>query len=362
MGFCTTRSMATALVTAAALALTACGSEPGTFDPAATSSDVNAMTGAFESPVIQSFAAAAGSVDAVTAARAGFTVGQLQSATSRSRDAARYISRVRSVLGTPAAGLSASSASIPPEALGKTFVYNTAEDRYVASDRAGAPGDGVRLVLYAVNPVTGQIAEPLNEIGYADVVVDEGSSSLSAQVTVVSGGITYLDYEVEVSGSGSGGRILVDGFITNGVDRADFRLDNTVAFSGDMSGQFTLDYSIEVPSRDLSFDFDMTIEGDGVTGDGTITLSLELSGPNGRVDLAGNYSTAAAGTLDVDVNGDDFASINITAESTTETTIEIVGANGNALTEAEREALENIFDAFEDGFDVFEDLLRPIGM
>lgn len=359
MGFCMTRPMAGLVV--AALALTACGSEPGTFDPAATSSDVNAMTAAFESPVIQSFALAAGSVDAVAAARAGFTLGQLETATSRSRDAARYISRVRGVLGSPAQGLSASSASIPPEALGKTFIYSTTEDRYVASDRTGAPGDGVRFVLYAVNPITGQIVEPLNEIGYADVVVEEGSSSASAQVTVVSGGTTYLDYEVELSGSGSGGRILVDGFVTNGTDRADFRLDNTVVFSGDMSGQFTLDYAIEVPSRDLSFEFDMTIEGDGLTGDGTITLALELSGPNGRVDLAGTYSTATAGTLDVDVNGEDFATINITAESTTETSIEVVGANGNALTDAEREALENIFDAFEDGFDVFEDLLRPIG-
>ena len=356
------RSVGKGLVAASVLAISACGSEPGTFDPAATSADVNAMTAAFESPVIQSFAVAAGSVDAVTAARAGFTLGQLQSATSRSRDAARYISRVRSVLGTPSGGMSASSTAIPPEALGKTFTYDTVEDRYVASDRTGAPGNGVRFVLYAVNPITGQIAEPLNEIGYADVVVDEGSTSISAGVEVVSGGVTYLDYEVEVSGSGSGGRILVDGFITNGIDRADFRLDNTVVFSGDMSGQFALDYSIEVPSRDLSFEFDMTIEGDGLTGEGTITLGLELSGPNGRVDLAGTYSTTAPSTLDVDVNGDDFATINITAESTTETSIEIVGANGNALTEAEREALANIFDAFEDGFDVFEDLLRPIGM
>ena len=349
------------LVAACAIAMVGCGSEPSTFDPAATSADVSAMTAAFESPVIQSFAAASASMDAVSGARATFTLGQLETASSRSRDAARYISRVRSVLGTQSAGLSASSAAIPPEALGKTFIYSTADGHYVASDRAGAPSDGVRFVLYAVNPVTGAIAEPLNEIGYADVVVDEGSTSLSAKVTVVSGGTTYLDYEVEVSGSGTGGRVLVDGFITNGVDRADFRLDNTVVFDGEMSGQFTLDYSIDVPSRDLSFEFDMTIAGDGATGEGTITLALELSGPNGRVDLAGTYSTTAASTLDVDVNGDDFATINITAESTTESTIEVVGANGNALTDAEREALENIFDAFEDGFDVFEELLRPIG-
>jgi len=59
------------------------------------------------------------------------------------------------------------------------------------------------------------------------------------------------------------------------------------------------------------------------------------------------------------VNGEDFATIQVTTTPTT-TTIEILGAGGNALTEQEREALENIFEAFEEAFDVVDDLLRPV--
>jgi hypothetical protein len=355
------RGSAAALV---ALGVAACDSNmPETFNAEATSGDVNAMTGIFAAPVFASFAAASGDVDVVTGAGASASIAQLRSgADGRQVDAARYAGRLRAILPAeaPSAGFSASSADIPPDALGKTYVYDPATDTYVASDIPGAPANGVRFLLYAVDPVTHQVAEPLNQLGYADVIDQSGSDNRAARIIVVSGSTTYLDYGVEASGTATGGRVLVDGFVTDGTTRADFRLDNRIVMTSLSSGQATLDYAIEVPTRDLEFGFDLTVSLDAEAESAALALGLDLSGPNGHVNLSGDYTTlGGSGSLDVDVNGEDFATIQVTTTPTT-TTIEILGAGGNALTEQERQALENIFEAFEEAFDVVDDLLRPV--
>jgi hypothetical protein len=361
MAFCTNRIRSAALL--CALALAACESSmPETFNAEATSGDVSTMNGIFAAPVFQSFAYASGDVDLATGAGASASLAQLRSGASGSRvDAVGYADRLRSVLPSEApSGFSASSADIPPEALGKTFVFDAETGGYVVSDRPGAPANGVRFVLYAIDPVTHAIVEPLDEIGYVDVIDQSGSNNRSARILVVCGSTTYLDYEVNASGTASSGNVLVEGFVTNGTTRGDFRLDNRIVMTGPTSGQLTLDYGIEVPSRDLSFEFEMTLSLDGASEGGAITLSLELSGPNGHVNLAGSFSTlGSTGSLDVDVNGEDFATITVTNTPTT-SAIEIVGADGAALTDGDREALENIFSAFEEAFEVVDDLLRPV--
>ena len=365
MAFCMDRIRRGSAAALVALGLAACDSNmPETFNAEATSGDVNAMTGIFAAPVFESFAAVSGDVDEVTGAGASASIAQLRSgADGRRIDAARYAGRLRAILpaDAPAAnGFSASSADIPPDALGKTYAYDTATDTYVASDIPGAPANGVRFLLYAVDPVTHQVAEPLNQLGYVDVIDQSGSNNRAARIIVVSGSTTYLDYGVEASGTATGGRVLVDGFVTDGASRADFRLDNRIVMTSLSSGQATLDYAIEVPSRDLEFGFDLTVSLDGEAESAALTLGLELSGPNGHVNLSGDFTTlGGAGSLDVDVNGEDFATIQVTTTPTT-TTIEILGAGGNALTDQERQALENIFGAFEDAFEVVDDLLRPV--
>lgn len=360
MGFCKTLSRGAVAI--AALGLVACDSNmPTTFDPAATAADVNAMNGVFEAPISQSFAFASASMDDATGSAAAASVGLVRSGMSpRAQDGARYVARLRSLLAPePTVAFSASSAGIPPEAQGKTFVYSTTEGRYVVSAEPGAPSDGVRFVLYAVDPVTQAIVEPLNEIGYADITENEGNSSYEARVIVVSGSTTYLDYEVNMSATSSGGEIDVQGFVSDGSERANFNVETRIDITDLFAGESSLNYSIDVPSRSLSFDADMTVAVNGDTGNTDVTLELTFNGPNGRVDLAGAYAAEAAGpvagTVAVEVNGNPFATINVT-----ETTLEIVGRDGAALTAAERDALERIFDAVEDGFDILDRLLRPV--
>ncbi len=62
------------------------------------------------------------------------------------------------------------------------------------TDRTGAPANGVRFLIYAVNPITFVPVEPLQEVGYVQLTDLSGSSTQAARVIVVSGETTYLDY------------------------------------------------------------------------------------------------------------------------------------------------------------------------
>src|SRR5438874_1300229 len=57
----------------------------------------------------------------------------------------------------------------PPGVIGKTFVWDATLGSYRPSNRRGAPPNGVRLVLYAIDPRTQLPSSPLTEIGYADL-------------------------------------------------------------------------------------------------------------------------------------------------------------------------------------------------
>ena len=67
-------------------------------------------------------------------------------------------------------------------------------------------------------------------------------------------------------------------------------------------------------------------------------------------------ATDATGSFTVRVNGDLFATITTDGDGTST----ITGAEGNALTEEEMQALRAVFDMFANGFDFFEDLTDPI--
>ena len=114
---------------------------------------------------------------------------------------------------------------IPEEYAGVTFVYDVETDGYVGSELTGAPANGVRFILYAVNPVTGTPVEPLVEVGYADFTVTETASSGTVHVIVVSGGVTYRDYAVTAAGGVSSLTVTIDGYAAGAPFLADAELN-----------------------------------------------------------------------------------------------------------------------------------------
>lgn len=322
------------------------------FDPAGTSSDVAAIGESFEAPALESYAVASTQIGSIlggsfatavraipTAAVAGDKAGALRYAASLARSYAP---------GTERPSLSA--ASIPAEYLGTTFVWDAETDTYVESDLGGAPSNGVRFLLYAINPATQQPVEPVVEVGYVDLTSTQTQTSFTAHATVVSGGVTYLDYTLVVSASSqTSGAISISGYATNGTDRVNFDLE--MRLSGD---EFTLDFQLVVPTRG---GFMMEIEAtstDFESENATFTLDMTARGDHGTVRIQGTGDGTEA-SYNVTVNGDLFATI-----AETSTTLTILGADGGALDEDERDALEAIWAVFAGGLLVFFQLSSPL--
>ena len=80
---------------------------------------------------------------------------------------------------------------------GVTFVLTPSGDGYVPdATRTGAPVDGVRFVLYAVDGTGGTPEIPLREIGYAEVNGLSGFPAATLAVDWVIGGVTSVAYRV----------------------------------------------------------------------------------------------------------------------------------------------------------------------
>jgi hypothetical protein len=330
------------------------------FDPAGTSSDMSAIGASFESPALLSFAAASPEISATTGGTAAMALRAaptLALVTGGKSGASAYAAALARSYAAPT-GPSLATSGIPAELLGVTFVYDTAQDHYVPSDLTGAPSNGVRFLLYAVNPVTGFPIEPLVEVGYVDLVTTETSTSGSANVVVVSGGVTYLDYTAQYTGQATSTtttiNVGVSGYVTNGDDRVNFDLDTRLTSTS--SGiDLGLDYVLTVPTRGgFRIDLESTITG-AFSGSPSSTLDLTARGPHGTVNISGN-ATDVAGTFQVRVNGDLFATIEVTAGADPVFT----GADGQPLSGAELEALRDVFELFNGGLGFFESLLDPL--
>jgi hypothetical protein len=339
--------------------LSGCGSESAPtvpFDPAGTSADLEAVNTAFASPAFTEFAAlslmfdaALGGAPLVSSSAAAIdlrgagTAKTLQSAAARSAERIARMAPLRR-----RESISASIASIPAEYVGKTFVWNGTA--YEVSALTGAPAGGVRFLLYAVDPVTGLPATPLNQTGYVDLVDMSSGTTSAARVIVVSGTTTYVDYRVNVTATATSARVTVLGFITDGTTEATFNLRSVLTGNG-----LTLTESIDVPERDLSIDLSLTANGT-TPETSNIGITLDMRGQNGWARLTGTF-TATGGTLNVAINGTSFATITSTAGAEPS----IVGADGQPLAPEEFEALQRLFEFTGGAFLAFDQLVAPVG-
>jgi len=341
---------------ALALALAACGKDSSgpEFNPSGTSADMTAAEDAFTSSQMSSFAAVGADISTVLGGSAVHVSAiAVRGAPYGAAASARYARQLASLVPHRGA-LQAMTASIPSGIVGKTFVWDSASDTYVASDLTGAPGDGVRFTLYALDPVSFRPAEPLMDVGYVDLVDHSTASALDVQVKVVDGGTTYLQYAVTVHSSATGGVVELNGFASNGSTLATFDLTSTVN-ENTGSPVIALDYHLGVPSRHLALDWSATLSNLSDT-QVVATVDFAVSGPNGNVHLVGTIGTDG-GTLTVKVNGSVFATMTVVPGSDPV----ITGADGATLTAEEQQSLGSIFSFYEGSQFVFTGLLVPVG-
>jgi hypothetical protein len=239
---------------------------------------------------------------------------------------------------------------IPEEYRGLTLTYHPEEGYFVDETRDEAPDNGVRFILYAVNPVTHQITEPLTEIGYADITDESTETVASIGLAVVSDGVTYLDYSVTVSGTIVNPTFTIDGFLTDGVDQVDFTL--THAYAVNIAGiTINIDYEIDV--NDFSMDVSLEIVG-GDDQEPTVAVDIAFSDGSNTVTIAGSLQDRA-GVLEV--HGNDVLFATITIDSTTVT---VTNAEGEPLTDQEILTLKELIEIIDEAEDIFEDLLKPV--
>ncbi len=206
-------------------------------DPRGLSTDIQSVSGVLQSAVLQSFGlvdSAAGS-PAKVATPAGALLRTAPFTTLRATgqpytDAPRRLQGLRLAAGALGSGINASV--IPPQYLGQTFVWDTATHRYIVGPDAG-PSTGVRIILYAIDPFTGHVAEPSNAVGFVDLLDQSTTNPDVNKLHVIvkdgtpasPGPITYADYTVTGSVTGSPATAFsaaAVGFVSDGTHTLSF--------------------------------------------------------------------------------------------------------------------------------------------
>jgi hypothetical protein len=348
------------------MSLAGCGGEStpdAPFNPTGTTADLQAMNETFASPTFASFStfslmfdAALGGAPIIATSTAALDIRGKTPQGIRAA-AVRTAQRLAATL-RPNPGISASTsvhsgqalAAVPPEVAGKTFEYDVTTGSYAATTRAGAPTNGVRFIIYAVDPVSYMPVEPLTETGYVDLTDLSAGSTQAARVVVVSSGITYVDYTITSSSTSTSGRVSVIGMVTDGAIQATVNLSSTVTYTGGLS----LTYSLDLPQRDVSID--LTVSASNISQpDGTIVINLAMRGPNGTVSMTGQFAETS-GTVNVRINGSAFATVTTDGVTTT-----ITRTDGTPLADEEYTALQGVFDIQASAFTSFDQMLAPVG-
>lgn len=348
------------LTAAAAVALiaTACGSDgptyPTVFEPDVLASDVQSAASALDAPAAQSFVASSYAIDDALFGMEGGTF--LMAPALMLGDEAAGPSRVATRV-LRAAELRTADA-IPAAALGKTFTWDADLGAYTMSDQTGAPANGVRFHLYLMDEAFGSPVLPLVQTGYADLTRTVTNDRATARVQVYTGTVNpskVIDYSATISGSVTTPTVSVIGFAKNAADSLGFILTTSVSAA---SETVNVDWRTALPSRGLSSRLVQSFSF--VDENFTFSMNAFVQSASGRVDLIGTINVTQVSTLQVRVNGRQFATLTFDPNAQTPPTF--LNASGQPLSAEEEAALEQIFEWFSDSFEIYGVLLSPVSV
>lgn len=337
------RFRASAAIAAVAFALSACGdgeSLPTTLDTAATNADVSAMQAVFETPQLESFSTVGYQIDM---ALGGFNGAIVRAPVAMLREGPERPLQVHRERLVEIASAGDDAAAIPVTALGKTYVWSTASSEYVVSARTGAPGNGVRFILYQIDEMEYAPAVPLVEVGYVDITQGSNTATVAAFTTT---NAKVMEYTARIGGTSFAPSLSLKGFAGTGASLINFELGFAVSLS---SSTVTTTWRTEMPSRGISSRVQLAM------GESSITIGALMRAGNRKVEMGGSIGENG-GTITVRVGGKVFARININGFDG----VSITNATGGPLTPAEEETLENILAWFEVAFGAPDALLTPI--
>ena len=341
--------------------LSGCGSATNATlsDPAATSAQVAALDSAFDAPALGSFQAMGSSITpappiAQMAARA-IRVVRVQSGGNYANLAAMSKTIRQFVPAFAAISQSAIFGSLD----GSVYTWNTSSNAYQQTATTGGPSNGVRFILYAIDPLTGVPSSPLTQVGYVDLM-DESTGSaaiLHVKVNNTGGTVTYLDYTFTGSGSSTNFSASVSGTVSNGLSGGS---NKTLSFNVSISGgssSVTLSSTYTLNNPAVTVSESMTIADNGTTT--TLTVNFTFSRTGEAVNAQGTIALNDAdgsGTVNVTfkVNGGTYATLtgDVNAPS-------LARSGGGQLSGAEQDALGHLFIAAADISEKTGEIFNP---
>jgi hypothetical protein len=321
--------------------LAACSdsTSPKDFNPTTTQEKADAVLAAFDgNPVLKSLAVLGPAIQ-LSVAQPALAAAPFDPTASPTTLPAH----LRALANQPSFGATASLALFPSDLLGRTLVYDSASTRYqVDSTRTDAPSAGVRIVLYAVDPVAGKVVFPLNEIGYLDLTDVSTPSADAVRIKAVIGSTTYLDYTASATRATSSFGVSATGFLSNGTDQVDFDLSVTVALNS-----ISIDYQLSSGSNAVG----LVAQLGPTDNDLDATVTIEGGGDTVILEVTTDASTLSG---QITYNGDQAVVIGGTPDNPTFTR-----PDGTPLTQAEITSLNAIGNIIEVLFDAFDNLLGP---
>lgn len=362
------RMQAVALGTVLALSVACEDQGPGSLsDPAAMSAELEGVDSAFGGPAFQSY----GEVSSLIAPVAGGALRHaaviVAGSTPTLRNEPAYLQGTTRAnawrqLVPHMAELSAGPI-IPDPVLGTTFEWDTAGNAYAATARTGAPANGVRFILYAVNSITHQPIEPVTEVGFVDLMDESTPTALRLHIQVkgVGGTPTYLDYTAAIVANATSFTATVNGDLSNGLAGAALKtLDFNLSFQVTQTAVTeSASYDLNNPSVSVDVYLRLTASQSAIT----VTVDLRFARPGELVRLLATATLAAvnnelvvSGTITVTVNGGIYARASATGGADPVW----VRHDGTALSAEELSALERLFRAVERFFEFTGAVLDPV--
>lgn len=288
-------------------------------DPQATIAAVAALDSAFHSNALASFGALSGALGSTAATAALSRAGTIVRATlprPTTPGVAAEAAAVRQLSGLRALNLSPTSPQGPvinDTLYGSVFTYDTSWQAYVRSAPTGGPTNGIRFILYAVNPLTGALAIPLTPVGQTDLLDESVGATAKLHIIVTGNGGTpsYLDYTAALTFSQTTLVATLNGTLTNALAGG---ANKTLSFS--VNANFTITtitvagtYTLNNPAVTITLN---ASDKQVVTTD-SVTLSFGFTRQGEAITFSGQLVTTGdvVDTVDaaIHVNGQPYASV-----------------------------------------------------
>ena len=258
----------------------------------------------------------------------------------------------------------ASGPLLPMDFRGRTYDRGVDGYRY-NPERTDAPVNGVRFILYEVDPVTHEPGD--TEIGYVDLLDESTDPVYVARVVVVTGGVVRINYTVSAMVGTQTLGFTVSGFIGDGTNQINVYLSMTFVHALPVSTA-TVEHLISVPSRGFEVDATVVFEFNDETLQGSADVNATFMQGHHTVTVVGVMTftegdlPTEGGSFEIHVDGQLFATVTVDVTANGET-ITVLNATGGELTSAEAEHVRTIFHGLEEMFDEddkFEDFIRPV--